>query len=139
MSEMINRFSPEFAAKLRKKVGDIVAFKRARDEFMRWRTEDGVPIVISPFCAHYVPPARFDYAECGRDLTTEYYEGPFTHEPVLRPYMGVFDPRPMFREWHYVPDNRNIVSDLNRGLRGSSFFLEAAGIESLVMEEATRE
>lgn len=74
------RFSPEFAAKLRKKVGpDKHAFIRARRAFLNWRMSECIPLVISPFIAHYVNPARPDAPDSGRDITTEWYDSPFTH------------------------------------------------------------
>lgn len=75
----MSRFSPEFAAKLRRRVGpDKQAFVRARRAFADWRQEF-MPLVISPFIAHYVNPARPDTADSGRDLTSEWYDAPFTH------------------------------------------------------------
>lgn len=108
----MSRFSPEFAAKLRKKVGpDKHAFVRARRAFADWRQEF-MPLVISPFIAHYINPARPDTADSGRDLTSEWYDSPFTHasypirpetepepepEPEPESLVGEVEDRPEFR------------------------------------------
>lgn len=79
------RFSPKFAETLRKKVGDDRrAFVAARRAFTDWCKSESLPVIISPFCSHYVAPIKVDLPDCARDCTSEYYEGPFSYPDLIR-------------------------------------------------------
>lgn len=88
----MSRFSPEFTAKLRKKIGDRDAFREARMQYHQWRTSISVE-VISPFCNGCVHALR-------RDLGSEVSEGledpqaPFVLPPVHAYMRGVDEQAP---------------------------------------------
>lgn len=79
MSAM-NRFSPEFAEKLRRKarqLGTREQFKRARDNFAAWVTSSQNMATINPFGAHYneTNTMKPHYALSAQDSSTENYSG----------------------------------------------------------------
>lgn len=113
---MNKRFSPEFVALLRKRVGkDRFAFIHARKDFMNWRRSECQVIVISPFCASYVAPSRVDKPECACDSGTECYHAPFNSlsSPPLPP--RVSEPILMEEDSPFrLPPGRHIVPILFR-------------------------
>lgn len=76
----MNRFSPEFAEKLRRKarqLGTREQFKRARDNFAAWVTSSQNMATINPFGAHYneANTMKPHYALSAQDRSTENYSG----------------------------------------------------------------
>jgi len=82
----MNRFSPEFAEKLRKRarqVGNKLEFIRARQQFGSWVAEGQNMMAINVFAAHYSDHIKYHCAISAQDDSTEAERPPTVEEEAV--------------------------------------------------------
>lgn len=112
----MNRFSPEFAEKLRKRarrVGNKSEFARARQLFGAWVSEKGQNMmVINVFTAHYNDHMKPHYAISAQDGSTETYIAP--ESPLRLPRVEAIEGPPTLEE-QAVERVRMVMQLINEG------------------------
>jgi len=132
----LNRFSPEFAAKLRHRAQQVGRsadqFARKRRAFGAWVAEYQNMMVINPFGAHYNDHMRPHYAVSSQDNTTESYHAPESPQDFMRGVFAVPGPS-LLMEAARLPPRRHIVPILFRRERQPAPTVEEQAVERVLM------